>query len=149
MKKDDRTLKFYLNNRNFVKISNHKEESKAKEVLQVVDGRIVLNTDPIVIDDDNEITTSYTYMKRKGIKTRWTKLETSIFYRALECCGTEFSMINMLFPNKDRNNIKKKYKKEYKINPKSIETALYSFKKLNISKFNELKNEVLNDNKKG
>jgi transcription factor TFIIIB component B'' len=44
---------------------------------------------------------SMTYAKRRN-NDRWTSVETSRFYHALACFGTDFTAIAKLFPGRDR-----------------------------------------------
>ena len=134
---EKKTLKYFLDNRNFSRIS-HKKGKVSKNKLKIVDDQIVYNSiDPNDLED--EIVTSYTYLTRKGIRKRWNDEENVLFYKALECCGYDFSMMNILFPDRSRNNLKLKYKKELKKNQSKVELALKSFKQFNLENFNELK----------
>lgn len=137
---EKRTLKYFLDNKNFSKIPQ-KREKKVESSLSVVDDQIVFN----VIDPqrfEEEIVTSFTYMSKKGNRKRWSPEENILFYKSLECCGCDFSMMNILFPDRSRSNLKEKYKKECKINNLKIENALDNYKKFNMEKFNELKKEM-------
>lgn len=137
---EKRTLKYFLDNKNFSKISQKKEKG-SKNKLTIVDDQIVFNSvDPQDLED--EIVTSYTYMSKKGNRKRWNDEDTHLFYKALECCGCDFSLMNTLFPNRSRSNLKQKYKKEIKINLLKIEMTLENYKKFNLDKFNELKGEI-------
>ena len=40
--------------------------------------------------------------------------------------GTNFSLMDQLFPNRDRKSLKEKFKKEEKINPQLIDSILMS-----------------------
>lgn len=142
----DKPLKYFLDNKNFTKTKGRKhQKEKSKDVLEIIDGKIVLAEAPKEETED-QITTAYTYLTKKSGKKRWSEHETSVFYRAIECCGFDFSMINLLFPDKDRSNIKFKYKRENKINPSKMENAIKNFTKFNITKFNHLKEEIHENN---
>ncbi|CAL8133709.1 unnamed protein product [Orchesella dallaii] len=56
----------------------------------------------------------------------WTEKETIRFYRALNQCGTDFSMMLSLFPNRSRQELKSKFKREDRKNPDMISKALAS-----------------------
>lgn len=132
-----KTLKYYLDNKNFTKLAPKPSEKKGS-VLRIEDDQIVINVDtPAYLEGD--IVTSYTYMKNKGNRKKWTKEDVEFFYKALECCGLDFSVINLLFPERTRSNLKDKYKKEAKINACRVEDVLDSYKEFDIDKFNELK----------
>lgn len=53
--------------------------------------------------------------------TRWSQKETQLFYKALELCGLDFTLISKLFVEKSRKQVKKKYMKEEGLNRKKIE----------------------------
>lgn len=134
---ENKTLKYFSENKNFTK-TQQKKQTKKENVLKVVDGQIVLNVDTPSANDE-EIVTSYTYMKNKCGKNRWNKEQNFVFYKALECCGLDFSMMNLLFPDRTRNNLKDKYKKELKVNRHRIEDILNNFKGNSIKRFENLK----------
>ena len=50
--------------------------------------------------------------------------ETVKFYRALTVCGTDFSMMGSIFPNRARGELKAKFKREDRRNPGQISQAL-------------------------
>ncbi|ODM92480.1 Transcription factor TFIIIB component B'' [Orchesella cincta] len=56
----------------------------------------------------------------------WTEKETIRFYRALNQCGTDFSMMLSLFPNRSRQELKSKFKREDRKNPDMVSKALAS-----------------------
>lgn len=140
MEREKKTLKYYLDNRNFARMPQ-KRHLKKKPVLQVINDQIVMN-DNAVGEEDDGIVTSYTYMTKKGNIKRWTVDENKLFYRALECCGCDFSMMNLIFPDRTRSNLKEKYKKELRKNVHKVELALSNFKEFSIEKFNELRNQT-------
>lgn len=137
---ESQKLKFFLNNRNFSKKRSRSKCKKNGDILQVVNDQIVLNVAKPQIEED-DITTSYTYLTKKdrGSKKRWSDFESEIFYESLECCGCEFSMINILFPDRKRNNLKEKFKKELKANNTRVEDALNNFKKFDSERLMRLK----------
>ncbi|ODM91361.1 Transcription factor TFIIIB component B'' [Orchesella cincta] len=49
-----------------------------------------------------------------------------VFYRALNQCGTDFSMMLSLFPNRSRQELKSKFKREDRKNPDMVSKALAS-----------------------
>lgn len=78
------------------------------------------------VDDDDENgnhLTSATYSKRSG-SNRWNRIETDFFYEALSMFGTDFSMIQTIFPRRSRAQIKGKYKLEERANGIKISAAL-------------------------
>ncbi|ESW29051.1 hypothetical protein PHAVU_002G039700 [Phaseolus vulgaris] len=75
--------------------------------------------DPYDDDQDNERIEStsilYNYqtlMEKRPRRGKWSKQDTEVFYEAIRELGTDFSMIQQLFPDKTRRQIKLKYKKE-------------------------------------
>lgn len=55
---------------------------------------------------------------------KWTREDTEFFFQALRQFGTDFSLIQRLFPGRSRRQIKKKYLVEDKINPSRVEAAI-------------------------
>jgi transcription factor TFIIIB component B'' len=51
-------------------------------------------------------------------------LDTLRFYQALRMCGTDFTLISRVFPNRDRDDIKRKFKTEDKANRTLVDSAL-------------------------
>lgn len=136
----ERTLKYYLDNRNFIR-APRKKIKKVEDMISVVDDQIILNS-PVSQNYEEEIVTSYTYLNKKGSRKRWKPEENDIFFRALSVCGFDFSMINLLFPDRTRNNIKEKYKKEYRKNTEKVEEYVRRYKTFDIAAFNKLKEET-------
>ncbi|XP_051143247.1 uncharacterized protein LOC127259731 isoform X2 [Andrographis paniculata] len=56
--------------------------------------------------------------------TRWSKQETELFYEGLRQFGTDLSMIQQLFPERSRRQVKLKYKKEERQQPLRLREAL-------------------------
>ena len=50
--------------------------------------------------------------------------ETARFYKALSTVGTDFSIMQQLFPQRSRLDLKKKFKKEERKNPHLVERAM-------------------------
>ncbi|XP_052725316.1 transcription factor TFIIIB component B'' isoform X2 [Vigna angularis] len=69
-------------------------------------------------DQDNEridstpVLYNYHTFMEKTPRGKWSKQDTELFYEAIRELGTDFSMIQQLFPDKTRRQIKLKYKKE-------------------------------------
>lgn len=51
-------------------------------------------------------------------------LETARFYRALSMLGTNFSLMERLFPNRPRVELKRKFKNEEKTNPQLVDKII-------------------------
>ncbi|XP_057338144.1 uncharacterized protein LOC130676143 [Microplitis mediator] len=99
------------------------EQSLVIERTGVAKQREALANSEAIIDDN--IYGSGFYKQRSRMK-EWPKWETIKFYKALSTIGTDFSLMKSLFPKRSRNDIKRKYKKEEKINRKLVEKALSS-----------------------
>ncbi|GAV61539.1 Myb_DNA-binding domain-containing protein [Cephalotus follicularis] len=64
----------------------------------------------------------HTYMNRLP-RLRWSKQDTELFYEAVRQFGTDFSMIQQLFPGRTRHQVKLKYKKEQRQQPLKLSEA--------------------------
>jgi len=73
-------------------------------------------------DENNHITSASFKPKLKPLK--WTKDETELFYKCLSIFGTNFSMLAIMFPSRNRKQLLNKYKNEEKINPGHVQYAL-------------------------
>lgn len=51
-------------------------------------------------------------------------IDTLRFYQALRMCGTDFALISNVFPNRSRDDIKRKFKTEDKANRTLVDSAL-------------------------
>jgi hypothetical protein len=145
--------------------SNQLSQSVTKMVaprLKLVDGKVVLDESAasstvtreqltagmqVVQEDPNRHFTSATYSKRRSASSnRWSMKETDLFYEALSMCGTDFSMIATLFPHRDRNQIKGKFKIEERNAPHRISSAIASQKKLDVTGFASKLAKVIGNN---
>ncbi|KYN14095.1 Transcription factor TFIIIB component B'' like protein [Trachymyrmex cornetzi] len=79
-------------------------------------------TNSVAIEDDNFHSGGF-YKRHKRSK-EWPKWETFKFYRVLNVVGTDFLLMQTLFPNRSRQEIKQKYKKEERVNRQLVEKAL-------------------------
>lgn len=103
------------------------EQSLIIEQTNAKKSREVLAKEAI-IDDDNSGNGFY---KRRKKSKEWSKWETLKFYRALNTVGTDFLLMQSLFPNRTRQEIKLKFKKEEKINRNLVEKALAHHQEFN------------------
>merc|ERR1719174_2262447 len=112
-------------------------ESLVPQVV-VVDGQIVVNQETLsvqaqpgnlpperrrLVEETQQRLNSATYSRRTNPE-RWSYADTELFYKALREFGTDFSLIERLFPGRNRRQIKRKWLKEEKKNPVRIEEAL-------------------------
>ena len=110
----------------------------APQVL-VVDGRIVVNEKSLTVsamDDRASTLRDFIRVEESGVKLnsatysnytkaeKWTREDTDFFYEALRQFGTDFSLLQRLFPGRSRRQIKKKYLVEDKVNPSRVEAAI-------------------------
>jgi len=130
--------------------------------VQFIDGKLVLDANSLVvhvagassvgqvyeqiIQDTQPHVTSASYSTRTPSE-KWTTEETDIFYQALRQYGTDFSLFERLFPNRNRRQLKNKFKKEEKEHPQRIEYALNNGRlPLDLSNYKELENRPTSSN---
>lgn len=119
------------------------EEEEAVEAtvapkVQIVDGRIVIDEQSLVVSSRGAARTeadftlveesvqklnNHSYSNRTPTE-RWKAHDTDKFYKALEQFGTDFGIIQQLFPSRTRRQVKAKYKNEEKCNPRRLAHAL-------------------------
>lgn len=138
---ENKKLSFYCENKNFKRKIKRTRNRKSPEALQIVDGKIVVNTESIGFEEDDHIT-SRTYATKKKTRRVWKKEEEERFYESLRCCGSEFSMISTLFPKCTRSDVRNKFKREMRFNKNKVEDALSLFKKFDAEKFYRLKKQL-------
>ncbi|GAA5962216.1 hypothetical protein JCM3765_003903 [Sporobolomyces pararoseus] len=119
--------------------------------MRIVDGVLVLDEDSLQIDRSKPTDTgprevieesaqdrfvnSRSFSKKPGKSRKWTTDDTERFYDALSQFGTDFELISALFPGRTRREIKLKWTKEDKINPKGITAALMRRKKIDLESY--------------
>jgi len=88
------------------------------------------------------------YTSRVNYRTRtknekWNKDDTTKFYKNLSIYGCNFALLAALFKGRSRKQLKNKYKKEERENPKLIKNALTNRQpmELNIDEFEEIVTE--------
>ncbi|XP_029178209.1 transcription factor TFIIIB component B'' homolog isoform X2 [Nylanderia fulva] len=91
------------------------EQKDAKRVREIMSSDIII--------EEGICNNGGFYKKHKRSKD-WPKWETLKFYRVLNVVGTDFLLMQTLFPNRTREEIKQKYKKEERVNRSLIEKAL-------------------------
>lgn len=74
----------------------------------------------ILVDEE----TNSGFYKRRSKSKDWSKWETLKFYKALNTYGTDFLLMQSVFPKRTRQELKLKYKKEEKVNQNLVEKAL-------------------------
>ncbi|KAJ2493625.1 hypothetical protein IWW37_000491 [Coemansia sp. RSA 2050] len=110
--------------------------------VRIVDGKAVVDSESLVINrremaeanqgplelvDESSrprFVNSLTYAPLRGTRKRWTPEENELFFRSLRTYGTDFAMIASVIPERNRYDIKNKFKKEEKLNGKRITDLL-------------------------
>merc|ERR1719369_575534 len=90
------------------------DQKKAKDLLQ---------NSPVVFES-NKTSTNYGTWSKKRRHNDWSEKETIKFYKALSVVGSDFSMMESIFKNRTRQELKLKFKKEEKMNNKMIDKCL-------------------------
>ncbi|KAM0842050.1 hypothetical protein ACQ4PT_058607 [Festuca glaucescens] len=81
---------------------------------------------------ENAIKLNYhSYMNRQT-RARWTKSDTDLFYQGLQQFGSDFAMIQQLFPDKSRDQVRQKFKSEEKKHPMQVHDAILHRSKDNV-----------------
>ncbi|KAL6449266.1 hypothetical protein ACFW04_000717 [Cataglyphis niger] len=91
------------------------EQKDAKRVREIMSNDIII---------EEGICNNGGFYKKHKRRKEWPRWETLKFYRVLNVVGTDFLLMQTLFPNRTRQEIKQKYKKEERVNRQLIEKAL-------------------------
>ena len=99
------------------------EASLHVETTQQKEAKVILKAAPLVFENNK---TSYTYGRwsRKRRHRDWTEKETVKFYKALSVVGSDFSMMESIFTNRTRSELRLKFKKEERSNSKLVDKCL-------------------------
>ena len=84
------------------------------------------------IKETGVMSTYASYLKRSKAE-RWTPQETARFFEVLSMVGTDFSLVNQFFPDRDRRQIRNKYKREERENRARVDYALRNRKPLTLA----------------
>ncbi len=112
--------------------------NSAPQLKFAEDGSIIINEESLIINREEEEPVfndtvvegeqidNLTYISyRKFHHTKkWTERETAKFYKALGMIGTDFTMIQRLFHHRSRDEIKRKFKREEKLNQALIDKIM-------------------------
>ena len=109
-------------------------------MVELVDGEIVIRESSLevgggasnIVEDEyeevhegaGEMTATYTSFTDKLKSKRWSIEETKLFYNALRQVGSDFSTMMAFFPDRDRRQLRNKFKRESRKNPRLIKLAL-------------------------
>lgn len=150
-----KNLSHFLENKNFPasrkngKKSKHRiPEQEPLDSLAVVNGEIVINN-PVQersrwVEDR---VTSFSYTRRSSKRSRWTQAETAIFYKALSLCGTDFSLLENIFTDRERRQLKNKFSREEREHPEKVNQALgrkHRFTKTDLEELKSAYTEIKN-----
>lgn len=114
-----------------------KADTELAPQVAVVDGKIVVDEVSLRVEAAPARTTPLRRVEEAGTRLnaatyanrtapeKWTAEDTSLFYRAIRQFGTDFSLIERLFPGRSRKQIKRKFKTEEALNPGKVEAALH------------------------
>eukprot|EP00850_Spirogloea_muscicola_P004390 SM000019S04934 [mRNA] locus=s19:29026:30919:- [translate_table: standard] len=107
--------------------------------VSVVDGRIVVNEASLVagayaslredasrfrrVEESGGRLNSATYASRQ-LPEKWSFEDTELWYQAVRQFGTDFTLIQHLFPGRTRRQIKSKYLNEDRNNPQRVVEAI-------------------------
>lgn len=120
----DESGKLIIEKPNISEISQRISEEQSKK-----------NDIPIIEYNSNNLKLSSSSFKKPTHSDKWNEPETQLFYKALECFGTDFSLLELVLAPRNRIQIKNKYRKEEKNNLVLIENSL---KKFDPNKFKKL-----------
>lgn len=73
---------------------------------------------------ENASNFNYHSHMKKTPRSRWSKQDTELFYEGVRQFGSDISMIQQLFPDRTRAQVKLKYKKEERQQPLRLHDAL-------------------------
>ncbi|BFZ04969.1 hypothetical protein BsWGS_08008 [Bradybaena similaris] len=139
--------------------TNQSASLPAPQIMIGPDGSIVLNTESLLIntqredtkpkevledDDDDRYLNTNSYRKYQRTK-QWTEEETDKFFMGLSMCGTDFSLLTNLLPNRTRRELKNKFYREERRNRDLIDKALSNRQQYDLTPF---ENIAVEDEKK-
>ena len=99
------------------------ESSLQVETTQVKEAKIMMKNSALVFET-NKTTNNYGRWSKKRRHNDWSKKETLKFFRALSVVGSDFSLMESIFKNRTRQELKLKFKKEERINAKMVDKCL-------------------------
>ncbi|CAF0900108.1 unnamed protein product [Brachionus calyciflorus] len=113
------------------------------------DGSIVINEESLVIqreepepvyestvvESEHGDNLNYNSYRKFHHTKKWSEKETAKFYKALSMVGTDFTMIQKFFQHRNRDEIKRKFKREEKINQALIDKILSKTIQIDLSFF--------------
>lgn len=121
--------------------------SMAPQLKIAEDGSVVINEESLfirekeavyeetIIENENNDGLTYNSYRKFHHTKKWSRKETAKFYKALSMVGTDFTMIQRLFSYRNRDEIKRKFKREEKINQALIDKILSKTSQVDLSVF--------------
>lgn len=101
--------------------------------LNEVNEKLNMESSFVPIEEQKEKVTSMSF-KKKSETRKWPASDTLLFYKCIECFGTDFSLHELVFNGRSRTQIKNKYLKEEKFNNKALQNSLSKFNKEKLKK---------------
>ncbi|KAL1190268.1 hypothetical protein V5N11_016655 [Cardamine amara subsp. amara] len=95
------------------------------------------NQEAYVVKPDSPV--NYQTYMNKTSRIRWSKQDTELFYEGIQEFGSNLSMVQQLFPDRTREQMKLKFKLEERRNPLKLNDALSSRSKNHIHFQNVIK----------
>merc|ERR1719340_217462 len=77
-----------------------------------------------LVFESSKTANNYGRWSKKRRHNDWSQKETIKFFRALSVVGSDFSLMESIFKNRSRQELKLKFKKEEKINTKMVDKCL-------------------------
>ena len=97
-------------------------------VLETTDAKKAkdfMESSPVaVVENNRNMATNYGTWSKKRKHVDWSQKETLRFYKALAVVGSDFSMMESIFKNRTRQELKLKFKKEERLNNKMVDKCL-------------------------
>ena len=87
----------------------------------------------VAVEQKKEKLTSMSFRNKPDTK-KWSDKDTYLFYKCVECFGTDFSLHELVFKDRNRGQIKNKYLKEERTNMKALQQSLVKFNKEKLKK---------------
>ncbi|KAK5581526.1 hypothetical protein RB653_001561 [Dictyostelium firmibasis] len=124
--------------------------------IEFVNGQLVIKQnnqddeytmgDAPVLQDGQDHITNNSFSKRTPSK-RWSETETQDFFTQLKRYGTDFSVLEKVFPHRTRRQLKCKFKKEQRENPNLLDDILKGRIDYNIEDFKKQRDQVAKQQK--
>ncbi|XP_023223265.1 transcription factor TFIIIB component B'' homolog isoform X1 [Centruroides sculpturatus] len=130
-------------------LEEQEESVPGPRVMVGPNGEIKINEDSLVILTNNNNNTSttktveevfestYTSFRKKRTRHFWKNKETIKFFKALSVVGTDFSLMQNLLPNRTRQELKNKFKREERLNRKLVDRVLKDPQQFDLTGFDD------------